>query len=102
MLEKGGLNCEQEEFVAQSLRKAIDDCEQADEQEPLAWTQRNHVVGLSISLKKTVYHTVPLYTHPSSVRRLTAREITCMAEKLAGNRTSYIMTQDTLPIFTKK
>jgi len=31
MLEKGGLNCEQEEFVAQSIRKAIEDytsCEQ--------------------------------------------------------------------------
>jgi len=75
MFEKGGLNCEQEEFVAQSLRQAIADCEQAEKQEPFAWTQKLHVVGISISLKKTVYHTKALYTHPSNVRRLSDDEI---------------------------
>jgi len=35
MLEKGGLNCEQEKFVAQSLRQAIADYEQAETQEPV-------------------------------------------------------------------
>jgi len=41
---------------------SVCDCKQ----EPVAWTQRNHAVGISISLERTVYHTVPLYTHPSN------------------------------------
>jgi len=45
-------NCEADNSVC--------DCKQ----EPVAWAQRRPVLGLSISLKRTVYHTMPLYTHP--------------------------------------
>jgi len=49
---------------------SVCDCKQ----EPVAWAQRRPVLGLSISLKRTVYHTMPLYTNPSNIRRLSIDE----------------------------
>jgi len=88
----------------QNLRKAIADYEQAEK--PVAWIWDAPTGQATCVYKKlsiATAHSIgaqQCYIHPPSVRRLTAREITGMAEKLAGNRTSYIMTQDTFPIVT--
>jgi len=78
MLEKGGLNCEQEEFIAQSLRKAIADYEQAEK--PVAWIWDAPTGQATCVYKKlsiATAHSIgaqQCYTHPSNVRRLTAKE----------------------------
>jgi len=93
MLEKGGLNCEQEEFVAQSLCQAIADCEQAEKQEPIAWkhcddervianaTKQGAIADGGAIAATTKNYSIPAYTHPSNVRRLSDCEIVSINSK---------------------
>jgi len=95
MLEKGGLNCEQEEFVAQGLRKAIADCEQAEKQEPIAWkhcddervianaTKQGAIADGGAIAATTKDYSIPAYTHQSRVRRLSEAEIEEIISKYA-------------------
>jgi len=124
MLEKGGLNCEQEEFVAQSLRKAIADCEQAEKQEPVAIARRFHEEyeklapsfgyvtredtkmfnPYSANGRLMIATVTNVLTHQSRVRRLSEaeledmREMLCMIEGISkdviGKRTFKLVVED--------
>jgi len=47
MLEKGGINGEQEEFVAQSIRKASEEYKQAETQEPVRRLSDVEIVSIN-------------------------------------------------------
>jgi len=72
-LESGGcegVTVQELEFALDYINKGLRNKVCDYKQEPVAWAQRRPVLGLSISLKRTVYHTMPLYTNPSNIHRL--------------------------------